>query len=367
MDVPTFVEGFHNLEKAKLLKYSQLGNTDMVVSHIGIGGCSAGGEYGPVNDQDSIDTIVEAVMSGINFVDTSPAYGSGKGEEVIGKALSKLPRKSYYISTKVGRYKPTWCEKFDFSAERTIESVELSLKRLGVDCIDLIQVQDLEFDIDLEKVVRETLPTLQRLVKQGKARYIGINGYPLSTLKQVLELSTVHVDTVLSYCRNTLMDQDLSSFIPYFQSRGLGIIDASLTGMSLLTSRGPPYWHPASQEIQAKAREAAQLCQDRNHELACLAVQFSVASPGVALHILGCDNVNILRQNFSAATIPPTEEELALRGEVLQLFSSVQMNHWENVEIGEYLLALTNTTPSRTPPPEATNGDEDRLAESAPQ
>lgn len=88
------------------------------------------------------------------------------------QALKQLPRSSYYISTKIGRYKTTWYEKFDFSAERTLESIDESLERLGIDYVDLILVNDLEFAVDTQQIIRETLPALQKIVKQGKARLV---------------------------------------------------------------------------------------------------------------------------------------------------------------------------------------------------
>ncbi|KAA0203112.1 hypothetical protein HAZT_HAZT005887, partial [Hyalella azteca] len=191
--------------------------TDMEASHIGIGGCSAGGEYGDVAEEESILTIVEAVRRGINYIDTSPAYGCGRSEEIIGKALRQLPRRSYYIATKVGRYGSTWKDMFDFSAVRTEQSVTSSLKRLGVEYIDLVQVHDLEFVDDINQILEETLPTLRKMVEQGKVRYIGITGYPLSFLKRVVELSTTRIDTVLSYCRCTMMDQELLNYSSFFQ------------------------------------------------------------------------------------------------------------------------------------------------------
>ena len=85
-------------------------------------------------------SIRRTIQSGINFIDTSPFYGCGKAELVLGKALEGVPRNAYYLATKVGR-KPD-CT-FDFSGEWAVKSVEASLKKLGVDYLDLIHVSNM--------------------------------------------------------------------------------------------------------------------------------------------------------------------------------------------------------------------------------
>lgn len=84
--------------------------------------------------------IHKAIKSGINYIDTAPYYGQGRAEEVLGMALKTVPRKAYYIATKVGRYEKDLVNRFDFSAKRTRESVEKSLKLLGIEYVDIIQV-----------------------------------------------------------------------------------------------------------------------------------------------------------------------------------------------------------------------------------
>ena len=82
-----------------------------------------------------------------------------------------------------------------------MEEFEKSLARLQLQYVDLIQVHDLEFCQDPERIARKTLPVLEKIVKSGKARYIGITGYPLEEFHKVLDITQVKVDTVLSYAR----------------------------------------------------------------------------------------------------------------------------------------------------------------------
>lgn len=89
---------------------------------------------------EAIATVHKALKAGINYIDTAPYYGQGRSEEVLGMALKDVPRSAYYLATKVGRYNATFEGMFDFSAKKTRESVEKSLKLLGLDYVDIIQV-----------------------------------------------------------------------------------------------------------------------------------------------------------------------------------------------------------------------------------
>ena len=154
----------------------------------------------------------------------------------------------YVLATKVGRYGQ---EEFDFRANRVTASVEESLKRIGVEYVDLIQAHDIEFG-DLDQIIGETIPALRKVQKAGKARFVGVTGLPLKAIRRVVE--AVPVDAVLSYCRFALNDTALLDLAPLLKSRGVGIINASPLGMGLLSSRGTPPWHPAPAELKEVSR-----------------------------------------------------------------------------------------------------------------
>lgn len=135
-------------------------------------------------EDEGIKTVHAALKSGINYIDTAPWYGQGRSEEVLGQALKDVPREAYYIATKVARYELNYEDMFDFSAKKTRESVEKSLKLLGLEYVDVIQIHDIEFAPNLDIVLNETLPTLEALVKEGKAKYIGVSAYPVDILKE---------------------------------------------------------------------------------------------------------------------------------------------------------------------------------------
>lgn len=122
----------------------------------------------------------------MNYIDTAPYYGQGKSEKTLGVALKGIPRESYYIATKVGRYGLKLDEQFDFSAKRTKESIDISLDYLGLDYVDIIQIHDVEFAENLDIVVNETLPAVEDAKAQGKTKFIGVTGYPLNVLKETI-------------------------------------------------------------------------------------------------------------------------------------------------------------------------------------
>ncbi|GFS19983.1 D-arabinose 1-dehydrogenase, partial [Elysia marginata] len=179
----TFVEGFHNEEHVKLMPYRPLGQTGMKVSALSFGASSLGSVFRTTDNTESMDVVKTCLQEGINYIDTAPWYGQGKSETVLGKVLPAVPRSSFYISTKVGRYELDPIKMFDFSAERTLRSVDESLQRLGLDYVDVIQIHDMEFAPSLDIIINETLPALQKVKDAGKARFIGITGYPLSNFK----------------------------------------------------------------------------------------------------------------------------------------------------------------------------------------
>lgn len=94
-----------------------------------------------MDEPGAIRTIQKAIRSGINYVDTAPWYGQGKSEEILGRALAGIPREAYYIATKIGRYEKEVSKQMDFTAKKTRESVEKSLKLLQLDYVDVIQVR----------------------------------------------------------------------------------------------------------------------------------------------------------------------------------------------------------------------------------
>jgi len=261
----------------KMMRFRQLGNTDMRVSILGMGGSGFGNVYGKYNEEEAKRAIRQAFGKGINYIDTAVWYGQGKSESFLGRALSGIPRSAFYIATKVGRYERDVQKMFDFSAEKVTSSAWESLKRLQLQYVDVLQVHDVEFAPSLDVIIDETLPALQKLKEQGLCRYIGITGYPLGPLKEVITRSPVRVDSVLTYCRLTLNDSSLRNDFEFFRAKGVSIINASSVGMGLLTKAGVQYWHPASSEIKEACSAALRYCEDQGVDIGRIATNYSAS------------------------------------------------------------------------------------------
>jgi len=304
------------------MQYRPLGNTGLAVSSLSFGASSLGAVFHPVSVDDCIATVHAALDGGINFIDVSPAYGATLAELNLGRALQGVQRDRYLLATKIGSYSEARGD-YDYSRASTERSIEHSLVRLGVDCIDLIQCHDIEF-ADHDQIVNETLPTLHRLKEQGLVRHVGITGLPLKVFRSIIDrVPPGIVETVLSFCHYELNDTSLESLIPYFKEKGVGIINASPTGMGLLTSRGAPAWHPASQAIQNGCRRAVQHCQSKGVDIVKLAVQFCCANPEIATTLVGTANPDNIRDNIAYANEPMDESLLA---EVMEILAPIH-NH----------------------------------------
>jgi L-galactose dehydrogenase len=263
----------------------------------------------------AIQAIQQAIRSGINYIDTAYWYGQGRSEEILGRALKDVPRKAYYLATKVARYELDYPRMFDFSADAAKKSFARSLALLQLDYVDVLQIHDLEFAPNKEIIFNELLPALEELKAAGKVKFIGVTGYPIHELKQCVEGAVGRFDMVLSYARNTLYDDSLGQFLPFFKSQGLGLICASPVGMGLLSNDGPQPWHPASRELKDMCRQAAEICKAKNIELAKLALYHTLATvgrEGPDSVLVGMQTVDILNMNLSVVFDGLTDEEMKL-------------------------------------------------------
>jgi len=309
---PTYIEGYHDLDAVKQMKYRNLGNTNMIVSQLSYGVSAVGSVFRETDDQESYRVIEHLVKSGVNWIDAAPWYGQGKGESVLGQALKekKIPRQAFYLSTKVGRYSLDRDKMFDFSAEKVMQSVDESLSRMGVDYVDVIQVHDMEFAQSIDVIINETLPALQKIKEMGKARHIGITGYPLENFQTVIERSPVNIDTVMSYCRCCLNDTTLlTQAMSFLKSKGVGVVSASANAMGLLTDRPPPAWHPASPAQLEACRHAVDHCREQQCDISRLAIAFTASQPGVHTCMISTASMQNARKNVRAAVSPLTTRE----------------------------------------------------------
>jgi aryl-alcohol dehydrogenase-like predicted oxidoreductase len=299
-----------------MIPIRRLGRTDLHLPILSFGASSLGQEFRPVKLDEALDSVRTALDLGLNFIDTSPFYGRGMSEVLLGIALRDVPRDGYFLCTKLGRYD---LGHFDFSARRVRESVDVSLHRLGTDHLDIILCHDVEF-VPLRQIIDETLPALRKVRDEGKTRYIGFSGYPQRIFRAICE--EAEVDCVLNYNQYTLQNTRFADeTIPYLVPKGIGVMNAGPFSARLLTQATLPAWLKEPEEVKAAARKAAAHCAARGVDIAQLALQFSLAHEGISTTIAGSANpANICK--WAEWASQPLDRELL--GEVLDLFAPVK-------------------------------------------
>jgi L-galactose dehydrogenase len=302
----------------------RLGKTDLDLPILSFGASSLGQEFRSVKLDEALESVRVALDCGLNFIDTSPFYGRGMSEVLLGIALRGVPRESYTLCTKLGRYDLT---HFDFSAKRVAESVDVSLHRLGTDHLDIILCHDIEF-VPMQQIVDETIPALRKIQQSGKVRYIGFSGYPMKIFRFVLDQTDV--DCVLSYNQYTLQNTRFADeIVPYLKEKEVGVMNAGPFSARLLTNAPLPPWLKEPEDVKAAARAAAAHCAERGVDIAKLALQFCLANPDIATTVSGSANPNNIR-NWAKWAAEPLDEEL-LR-EVLAIFAPVRnLGHKEGL------------------------------------
>jgi L-galactose dehydrogenase len=287
------------------MKTRPLGRTGLDVPIIAFGASSLGQEFRAVRLDEALASVRAALDCGMNLIDTSPFYGRGMSEVLLGIALEGVPRDNYLLCTKLGRYD---LAHFDFSAKRVAESVDVSLHRLRTDHLDIVLCHDIEF-VTLEQIVAETLPALRRVQQAGKVRFIGFSGYPQKIFRRICDQADV--DCVLSYNQYTLQNTRFADeTLGYLAARGIGAMNAGPFSARLLTDAPLPAWLKEPEEVKAAARRAADVCRSRGSSIAKLALQFAVANPAIATTVAGSANPANVRAWAEWAAAPLDEDLL---------------------------------------------------------
>lgn len=303
------------------MQYRDLGQTGLKLPILSFGASSLGQEFRSVDINDAMRAVHAALDVGMNFIDTSPFYGRGMSEVLLGVALRGIPRDRYLLGSKLGRYDAA---HFDFSAKRVVESVDVSLHRMGVEYLDICLCHDIEF-VNMAQIVDETLPALRMVQQQGKVRFVGVSGYPMKMFRYVLDRADL--DVMLSYNHFTLQNTMLGDLVPYLRDKGVGIMNAAPFSARLLTNDPLPSWHKATPLVRETARKAAEHCRSRGVDIAQLAVQFSIRHPDISTCVTGSANPDRVRQWAKWAEQPIDEQLLA---EVLAILQPI--HNWFYIE-----------------------------------
>ena len=300
------------------MKTRPLGKSGIDLPILSFGASSLGAEFRSVALDEVMLSTKTAIDLGMNFIDTSPFYGRGMSEIMLGLGLKGIPRDKYLLGSKLGRYSD---RHFDFSAKRVEESVHISLQRMGTDYLDVMLLHDVEF-VPLPQIWEETLPAVLKLKEQGKVRAVGFSCYPLKTFHTVLDHVEDHIDCVLGYNRYTLQNTTfVDELLARLAAKGIGAMNAGPFSARLLTNAPLPAWLKEPEDVKAAARAAAKLCEDRDVDIAQLALQFSCEHPGLATTIAGSANPANIRK-WAEWLEKPIDR--ALLTEVLAIFAPVK-------------------------------------------
>jgi aryl-alcohol dehydrogenase-like predicted oxidoreductase len=219
----------------RTLRTAQLGTTGLQITRVGFGAWAIGGGgwefgWGPQDDDQSIAAVHRALERGVNWIDTAAAYGFGRSEEVVGRALDGVTGRPY-VFTKCSLVEgPDRSVVHDLSRDSVLREAEASLKRLGIDAIDLYQIH---WPIP-EPQIEQGWAALAELKEQGLVRHIGVSNFDVDQLRRIQRIAPVET---LQPPYSLVARQVEGEVLPFAERAGVGVIVYSPMGSGLLTGR----------------------------------------------------------------------------------------------------------------------------------
>jgi len=274
------------------LQIRELGRTGMQAKTLGLGCAFFGGDKS--SDEDTIAGVRHAIELGLNYVDTSPAYGAS--ERRVGLALEGGWRDKIYLQTKTG----THPERRGYTAADTRWGVENSLRLLKTDYFDSVLIHD-PLDIEPPLAPDHALDELLKMKEEGLIGHIGLGVRQHEFHRRAIE--TGHIEIVLTYLDYTLLDQSVAATtLPLAKEKGVGVILASVLGMGRLAGPEP------DDNNEPLAHRMWQWCRQRDINIRHLAMQFCMAAPIDGICMSGPCTKQQVDEVYQAATAEvPTE------------------------------------------------------------
>jgi len=308
------------------MEYRQLGTSDLVISEISLGSWLT---YGASVERERAAACVHRAFDlGINFFDTANAYGRGGAESFLGEVLSKRPRSSYYLATKV--FFPMSRTDKGLSAKQIRKQSEASLKRLRTDYVDLYQCHRFDPNTPLE----ETMEALTKLVRQGKARYIGFSEWPPKQIHLAITLPDVEKFVSSQPEYSMLWRKSEGEVFTICRNNGISQIVWSPLAQGALTGKYKP-GQPPPEGSRAAGRDSQMMGRFRDDSvleavqrlrpiadglgltMAQLALAWVLQEPNVASAIVGASRPEQLDENVGGSGVKLDDATLAAIDEAL--------------------------------------------------
>jgi aryl-alcohol dehydrogenase-like predicted oxidoreductase len=271
-----------------------------------------------VDDDQSIDAIKAAIDAGINLIDTAPAYGAGHAEQIVGKAIAGR-RDEVVLATKVGIVRTKRGFDRNLKPESVRGEIDDSLRRLGVDTIDLYQIHWPDPDTPLD----DTLEELVKIREQGKYRYLGVSNFDSELMDQAREQAGI----VSLQPHFSLLEREAEAeLLPYCRTHGLGVLSYGTLAGGVLTGkfREIPslpkgdnrdkfyqFFHePQWSEVQKLLEEVRAIASERGVEPAHVAARWAIQKPGVTTALVGAKSRTQAESNARVGGFELTPEEM---------------------------------------------------------
>jgi len=283
------------------MRTKQLGTTELNLTALGLGTWALGGPWevgwGPQDDSEAVGAICAAIDSGINWIDTAPIYGCGHSEELVGQALKKMSQKPL-VATKCGiRWDRNRCKIPCLRPDSIEQECHESLKRLGVETIDLYQMHRPEPAEDIEWAWE----AMAKLCEQGKVRYLGVSNCTAEQMDCLSRIAPIHSAQPLYSMIHREIEPEL---LDYCLEHQIGIIPYSCMGRGLLTGKFNPtrlanlaqddhrHRHPDFQAPRFSAtlelvNELQHLADHDKRTIAQIAIAWTLRRPEITSAIVG--------------------------------------------------------------------------------